>query len=269
MKNKDEFRRLVWEKAERYEAQQRIKKKKIRESILLCSICICIAVGAYFGTTCAIFHPALATEEGNDTAGLSEITENIASTTGEADTGAMDSSTGRETTKAQDGSSQDSGETGITSSTVVTSSTISTSKSSVQTTRPETPGEAVIRLDFSFTSSPRDSEAETQAAVFDSLSALSSYLEELHDEYNVPNLYVNSILTSYDDEYFQQYSLVAVKIKDTHECRFASSLSGYQADGSLLFSFARDPAEASEPAVYHFFVTVDKGNYSDIEIITK
>ena len=50
MKSKDEFRRTVMEKAERYEAERKARGKKIRESVLLCSICIAVSLTIYLSS---------------------------------------------------------------------------------------------------------------------------------------------------------------------------------------------------------------------------
>ena len=49
MKNYDEFRQIVFEKAKKYEAQRKARNKKIIESVSLCSLVIVIALSAYLG----------------------------------------------------------------------------------------------------------------------------------------------------------------------------------------------------------------------------
>ena len=49
MKNYDEFRKTVFDKAKKYEAQRKARNKKIIESVSLCSLVIVIALSAYLG----------------------------------------------------------------------------------------------------------------------------------------------------------------------------------------------------------------------------
>lgn len=49
MKNHDEFRRTVFEKAKLYEAKRKARNKKIIEVVSLCSLCVIIGISAYFG----------------------------------------------------------------------------------------------------------------------------------------------------------------------------------------------------------------------------
>lgn len=57
MKNYDEFRRTVFEKAVRYKAKRKARNKKIIETVSLCSLCLIIGVSAYFALDRGYFVP--------------------------------------------------------------------------------------------------------------------------------------------------------------------------------------------------------------------
>ena len=57
MKNYDEFRRTVFEKADRYKAKRKARTKKIIETVSLCSLCLIIGVSAYFALDRGYFVP--------------------------------------------------------------------------------------------------------------------------------------------------------------------------------------------------------------------
>ena len=57
MKNYDEFRRTVFEKADRYKAKRKARNKKIIETVSLCSLCLIIGVSAYFALDRGYFVP--------------------------------------------------------------------------------------------------------------------------------------------------------------------------------------------------------------------
>lgn len=49
MKNHEEFRQIVFEKAKIYEEKRKKRRKKIIEASSLCSLCVVIGISAYFG----------------------------------------------------------------------------------------------------------------------------------------------------------------------------------------------------------------------------
>ena len=57
MKNYDEFRRTVFEKADRYKAKRKARNKKIIETVSLCSLCLIIGISAYFALDRGYFVP--------------------------------------------------------------------------------------------------------------------------------------------------------------------------------------------------------------------
>ena len=57
MKNYDEFRRTVFEKADRYKAKRKARNQKIIETVSLCSLCLIIGVSAYFALDRGYFVP--------------------------------------------------------------------------------------------------------------------------------------------------------------------------------------------------------------------
>ena len=57
MKNYDEFRQTVFEKADRYKAKRKARNKKIIETVSLCSLCLIIGISAYFALDRGYFVP--------------------------------------------------------------------------------------------------------------------------------------------------------------------------------------------------------------------
>ena len=49
MKNHEEFRQIVFEKAKIYEEKRKKRRKKIIEAASLCSLCVVIGISAYLG----------------------------------------------------------------------------------------------------------------------------------------------------------------------------------------------------------------------------
>lgn len=274
MKNKDEFRRMVWEKAARYEEQRKIRRKKLRETILLCSICLFITVSVYFSV---FLIPANAEDPSKnesyygDTVGSSDETGSPSISEGDAsDTAAFTETTGTATeTFVTTGPL----ETTVSTTNVQTTDIQTTDiQKTEQSTKPPTPPEFSFRLDRSFTNTHIRHETETpqkEAVIIDSLSELAAYLNKLRDQYNVPEFDIDSI-TDYHDDYFEDHTLVAVAIKDTCSYRFDSSRSRDLTGGSLSLVFCADSEQVvSETISSHFFITVDKGDYDKIEILTE
>ncbi len=49
MKNSEEFRRTVFEKAKRYEEKRKARRRKCFQTVSLCSLCVVIGISAFFG----------------------------------------------------------------------------------------------------------------------------------------------------------------------------------------------------------------------------
>lgn len=266
MKNKDEFRRMIWEKAARYEEQRKIRRKKLRETILLCSICLFITVSVYFSVFLIPANAEAPSENESyygDAMGSSDETGSPSGSESDAsDTAAFTETTGAFVT-----------ETTVSTTNVQTTDIQTTDiQKTEQSTKPPTPPEFSFRLDLSFTNTHIRHETETpqkEADIIDSTSALASYLDKLRGQYNVPEADISSI-PDYHDEYFEEHTLVAVAIKDTCSYCFDSSRSRDLTGGGLSLVFYADSDEVvSETTSSHFFITVDKGDYNKIEILTE
>ncbi len=69
MKNNEEFRRLVYEKADTYKKKRAATIRKIGQTVTLCSLCVVIGASAFFGMRHFgndIFHPNLSESLGDD-----------------------------------------------------------------------------------------------------------------------------------------------------------------------------------------------------------
>lgn len=257
MKNQDEFRRTVMEKAERYEKERKARNKKIRESVLLCSICIVISLTVYLGAMLDGIHKCKDAEP-NEAETVSDGPSNMENFSTDSE----------ELTASTDG------EPSRNTEAFYTTSTDTTDHSAAETTRaPETGSHEsdTYVLDFSFAAKMKDMTqiSSESSAVIGSVSELTGYLKELHDLYEVPYVTVNRILSAYSEEYFESHSLIAVKMKDS---TYRTLTSGnHTDDGKLQLSFQSTGTGNSlgEIQIYHYFITAKKENYSTIEIISE
>ncbi len=251
MKNKDEFRRTVMEKAERYEAERKARNKKVRESVLLCSICIAVSLTIYLGSTLNYFL------KNKDTS-----PEEIETT--DSDHAAMETPPLDNTDDL----------TLPNTDTAIYHTTPTGENPTIETTQEyltDSTGEPNnFILDFSFASSTNDlSEVSScESQTLNSVSELEAYLLQLHNQYEIPQVTVDRILSAYPKEYFENHSLVAVKIQDSvyRVLRSADHPKYGRLSLTLQSTSKSDPISGIQ--IYHYFITAKKENYSIIEINT-
>lgn len=265
MKSKDEFRRTVMEKAARYEAERKARNKKIRESVMLCSICIAISLTVYLGSTLNHF-----LKNGDS---ISEAPETTDSNHAAMETPPPDNS---EEPMFTDATPSDNAGVYHTTApentkrpTLETTCLLETTPEQMTT---DGAGEQnAFILDFSCAGSVNDlsqvSSYESQA--LNSVSELEAYLVHLHNQYEIPQVTVSRILSAYPEEYFENHSLIAVKMKDSvYRVLGNADLSEY---GRLVLTLQStgksDPLSGIQ--IYHYFITAKKENYLTIEINTE
>jgi hypothetical protein len=106
MKNYDEFRQTVFEKADRYQAKRKTRNKKIIETVSLCSLCLIIGISSYFVMEKGYFEPesadtALTTPTMDTPQAVQTTLSDMPIETAGTTTGAYMTSTTMQTTVAQ------------------------------------------------------------------------------------------------------------------------------------------------------------------------
>lgn len=255
MKNKDEFRRTVMEKAERYEAEKRARRKKIRESVLLCSICIAVSLTIY-----------LSAALNNSLKSGDALPENVETTA--SDHAAMETSPFDNTEEPMFTDATPS------ENTAVYHTTLTEKSPTVETTQAQTTDSAgeqdAFILDFSFAGSINDLSqgSSYESQTINSVPELEAYLSELHNRYEIPQVTTDRVLSSYSESYFESHSLIALKIQDSvYRVLGSATHSEYGRLSLTLQSTGKsDPLPGIQ--IYYYFITAKKENYSIIEINT-
>lgn len=255
MKSKDEFRRTVMEKAERYEAERKARGKKIRESVLLCSICIAVSLTIY-----------LSSALNNSLKSGDALPENVETTA--SDHAAMETPPSDNTEEPMFTDDDPS------ENTAVYHTTLTEKSPTVETTQTQTTDSAgeqnAFILDFPFAGSSELSEASSyEAQALNSVSELEAYLTELYNRYEIPQITISCIQSAYSEEYFENHSLIALKIQDSvYRVLGSAEHSEYGRLSLTLQSTGKsDPLPGIQ--MYHYFITAKKENYSIIEINTE
>lgn len=270
MKNREEFRRTVLEKAARYEAERKNRNRKIRESILLCSICIVIAVSLYVGAvikslTFAETAPVDGTYGSNEHGSDYEVIphDSTAKTNASIQTTSLDSvpetvfSDTTVTTPCTDISCFE---------TTNTTKVISEDTTAQTTNSTETP-ETSFRLDFFLISGLSDSESfDTEALSIGSVTELTDYLNDLHSRNKIPQISFQPITAYYTDEYFETHTLIAVKMKDIGQCSLKEIHHSENGALSMTFRKSKNTGNSSQTNTYYYFITIDKSEVEQIEI---
>lgn len=255
MKSKDEFRRTVMEKAERYEAERKARRKKVGESVLLCSICISVSLTIYLSSA---LDNSLKNECG--------LLENVETTAG--DHTAMETHPSNNTEDSMFTDDNPSENAAIYHTTLTEKSP--TAETTQTQTTDSTGKQNAFILDFSFAGSSELSESSShEAQTLNSVSELEAYLTELYNRYEIPQTTIRCIQSAYSEEYFENHSLIALKIQDSvYRVLGSAEHSEYGRLSLTLQSTGKsDPLPGIQ--MYHYFITAKKENYSSIEINTE
>ena len=268
MKNREEFRRTVMEKAARYEAERKNRNRKIRESILLCSVCIMIAVSLYVGAIIKSMMPAGTKpdhenyESSNQTYGENASYGSVIET---VQTDHMSSPT--EETIFSDSNTASFNTDSSYLETQVTSTTTFFTETVLQTTKlPETP-EKSFRMDFCLLSDINETEeVDVRTYSFSCASELSDYLNDLHTQKKIPQISFQPILAYYTDDYLKYQTLIVVEMKDTVQRSIKEICVLENGVLSLTFRKSKNTGNSSQTNTYYYFITIDKSEVKQIEI---
>ena len=270
MKNREEFRRTVMEKAARYEAERKNRNRKIRESILLCSICIVIAVSLYVGAIIKSMMPTGGKpahenyESSNQTYGENASCGSVNETD---PTEQMISSSPTEETIFSDSNTASFNTDSSYLETQVTTTTTFFTETVLQTTKlPETP-EKSFRMDFCLLSDINETEeVDVRTYSFSCASELSDYLNDLHTQKKIPQNSFQPILAYYTDDYLKYQTLIVVEMKDTVQRSIKEICVLENGVLSLTFRKSKNTGNSSQTNTYYYFITIDKSEVEQIEI---
>lgn len=270
MKNHEEFRSAVFEKAKKFEAKRKARNKKIAETVSLCSLALVIALSAYLGILPSLETPDDLTATTSDTtvgSTLEEITSSHTSHT----------SHDSQTTEHHDASVTT---TSTTATLTTATSLVDTTTEYTYTTETEIENTTNDHLESSVISLPIISKLEFRASAKDPdfavgktlLSEIESYadwqafLEEHKDDY--PTLEDSSILLdAFDEAYFEENTLVVIQYVGYEIIAFGSDIPMDPADKDEKYTLYINLKEnASDSRKQIHILSVDKASYEGAEI---
>ncbi len=274
MRNHDEFRRLVFEKAEKYEKQRKARNKKILNSALICSLvlAICLPIGTY---VYKLHDDAFPAEGTTSLATLPEAGTTAAQTTTEM-TFATTTEALMTTTEATYATTEATMEaTYATTTTTYTTTTYATTTETVLTTTAATAVETTIAEEETTTAgdgtvitpyllangTTTDStifshlatyEKNTAFHRFSNVSQLSCFA--LGNAYGID---LDALFTVCDEEFFKTKKILAVETLHRYTDQYAMSGT----DGTLIF-------QAGDGSVsYLYFFAIDKDSHFNIQLL--
>ena len=251
MKNSEEFRRAVFEKAERYQQEEKRRRRKIYESALICSICLVIGftafLGFWFGNIKDIKTPSL------------ETTAVFPTVSGENSSAEVTSSESSLDMNATDGTYPESTESGVMSSPMATTgdATITTTAVIAETTvRPED-----VISDFSLVSDGDAAAQSVEQVVLRNKAEFEGYLSDLDSVYHISRTTIETIEHRYDNEFFAENSLLVVR---TSGYGFCWTTGYYDADGALTVKFSEMKEDRDQ--IYQYLIPVKKTSEDRITV---
>lgn len=252
MKNSEEFRRTVFEKAERYQREERRRRRKIYESALICSICLVIGftafLGFWFGNIKDMKTPVLETTAAFPTVSGEDGSAEITSGESSQDMNATMDTHPEET------------QSGVMSSPMVTTrdATVVTTTTIAETTvRPES-----VMTDFTLVSDGNTAVREVTKVVLHDRVEFERYLSDLDKVYHISRTTIETLETRYDDAFFAENSLFVVRTSGYGHCRMTGY---YDAEDALTLKFSEMAGEERE-LVYHYLIPVKKGSEDQITV---
>ena len=242
MKNYDEFRKTVFDKAKKYEAQRKARNKKIIESVSLCSLVIVITLSAYLG----ILHmPAELPEDTTQTTVTDTTASQISDMTTQTET---TNSMFVETTTEQ-------------SYTTIATTAETTVQTTTESTEESTEIPSISKLEFRGTAKdPHFNIGETSLLKIETFEEWTAFCEENNNHY--PNLH-NSVE---DAEYFEEHLLVIVQYAGYDIIAFEHHfLPDTNEDESyiLQITLRKNPKNRREQI---HVMSIEKDNFQDAEI---
>ncbi len=267
MRNHDEFRRLVFEKAEKYEKQRKARNKKILNSALISSLvlAICLPIGTY---VYKLHEDAFPAEETTSASTLTEAGTTAALTTTEM-TFATTTEALMTTTEATYATTE---ATYATTTTAYTTTTYATTTETVLTTTAATIVETTISEEETTTAADGTvitpyllaNGTTTDSTVF---SHLATYEKNtaFYRFSNVSQLSCFSLGTHYGvtlvandyAEFFQTKHIIAVETMHLYADQYEMS----DTDSTLIF-------QAGDGSVsYLYFFAIDKDSHFNIQLL--
>jgi hypothetical protein len=222
MKNHEEFKAAIFQKAERFEARRKARNKKILETAGLCSFALVITLSAYLGLFPSLHSDIPETAGTNETTQTSVTTENI--------------STPIETTTAQ---------TVITTEKTFTESTLATTNTTVESTVESTAETLPPISVLEFRGSSNDSDfaiGKTDLLEIKDYASWCDFLDEHTDDY--PALEENSnLLHTITAEYFEEHVLLVIQYAGYDIIAFGSDMPQDKEDATETYTFYIDLRE--------------------------
>jgi len=249
MKNSEEFRRTVFEKAEQYQREEKRRRRKICESALICSICLVIGftafLGFWFGNIKGMETPELET-----TAAFPPVSGDAEVTSGES---SADMNATMETRP-------ESTQTGVMSSPVFTTAdgTVTVTTTIAETTvRPEG-----VTSEFSLASDGDAAVKETAQIVLHNKVEFERYLSDLDSVYHISHTTIETLERRYDDAFFAENSLLVVRTSGYGYCQVSGF---YSASGVLTLKFS-EMANEERGLIYQYLIPVKKTSEEQITV---
>lgn len=214
MKNYDEFRQTVFEKADRYKAKRKARNQKIIETVSLCSLCLIIGISAYFALERGYFVPeSVDTAPTTPTVDTPQAVQTTSADvdkpieTAETTTGAYMTTTTMQTTVVQTTTYACT-----TSATVATTSIAATTAESTMVcpTLPE--NEAYTVCDIVLCT---DENAPPSLFVAKEYQALEEALARDFSQ-NMPENERENLQSTYDEAFFEHNVLLILHVSDAY-----------------------------------------------------
>ncbi len=253
MKNYDEFRRTVFEKADRYKAKRKARNQKIIETVSICSLCFVIGISAYFALekgyfapesvdTCLSTTPTMDTPQAVQTTLADAPIETAGTTTGAYMTTTMQTT---QTTVAQTTTYACT-----TSTTVSTTSVLATTAEST-TVQPALPqNEDYILHDI-----VPCTNADTTPSLFVAKDhqALKEALARDFSQ-NMPENERENLQNTYDEAFFERSVLLILQVSDAYPYTVSFE------DGHFVYTVKKGEPTSTDSQMF-FILSIQKDKF--------
>ena len=250
MKNYDEFRRTVFEKADRYKAKRKARNQKIIETVSLCSLCLIIGVSAYFALDRGYFVPesvdtALTTPTVDSPQAVQTTLSDAPIETAGTTTGAYMTTTTMQTTVVQTTTYA------CTISTATTTTTIFATTAESTSVCPSLPtNEAYAVCDIVPCT---DENAPPSLFVAKEYQALEEALARDFSQ-NMPDNERENLQNIYDEAFFEQNVLLILHVSDAYPYTVSFE------DGHFVYTVEKGDM-TSEATHMFYLVSIEKDDF--------
>lgn len=243
MKNMNEFRRTVLEKAEQYEKGKKRQRKKIREIVLLCSFCIAISLSAYLGLILNMDASADTSPSEKDSLVEDTPPSSLPIITSEPEA----------------------------SGTISTTEVASTKNPELDTTASSSEEDTVYYcVDFSFHPeiSPQ-TEYISCAIILQSKEEMDAYLSILQERYHLDSEKAAAVRKHYSAEFFETQNLICSEI--IADCSvIIDGLGINDARCLTLYYWELNSSDSKgHPELSLEFISIPQGTYTGIQVVLK